>query len=206
MSAVGAGRAAAGSAGCRLDELSDEQLGAMAARGRHDAWAVLYRRSRRFLVLYARRMTRDELEVEDLVQEALTRAWESRERYDARYPYRAWVRTILRRIAYDDQRRARTFEQIVERAGGQAQGVWQGCAASHIVDDVLRAETRERLLAVLDDMRDDDRDLLLTWAEGAAPSEIAGEMGVKPGTLRSQLFRAKERFADAYRACYSGER
>lgn len=185
---------------------SDAELIKYAQEGQFGAWEILYSRSSEFLHAYALQLGVEEDMAGDLTQEALLKAWEKRDEYDNKYPFRVWVRTILRNLAYDLHRRDRTLDDLIseERERG-GEGYWMGRLNQDILSSIEGEEMREHLIPVLERLKGKDRELMLDWALGAKPREIAEETGIRSATVRSQLFRARERFSKAYMEIYGAE-
>lgn len=76
----------------------DQQLIAAAASGDSAAFSALAERHRAELHVHAYRMLGSLEDAQDAVQEALLRAWRSRETYDGRSTFRAWLYRITRII------------------------------------------------------------------------------------------------------------
>jgi RNA polymerase sigma-70 factor (ECF subfamily) len=72
----------------------DQQLIAAATSGDSAAFSALVERHRAELQLHAYRMLGSLEDAQDAVQEALLRAWRSRETYDGRSTFRAWLYRI----------------------------------------------------------------------------------------------------------------
>ena len=72
----------------------DEQLIAAATRGDSRAFSALAERHRTELQVHAYRMLGSLEDAQDAVQDALLRAWRSRETYDGRSTFRAWLYRI----------------------------------------------------------------------------------------------------------------
>lgn len=64
------------------------------------------RRARPFLLRVAEHLVKDADGAEDLVQEAVLRAWEQRDRYAGEGSYEGWVVTVMANLWKDQHRRA----------------------------------------------------------------------------------------------------
>ena len=132
----------------------------------------------------ARRLTGDAIEAEDLVQDALVRAFRAADRFDGRHP-RAWLLTILRNTHYN-RRRKRTpdlLEDEVAQRLPDPDGTADKALASGfqpLVKEALgKLSLRHRQVIALVDLDQ------LTYREAA---EL---LGVPPGTVMSRLHRAR---------------
>jgi RNA polymerase sigma-70 factor, ECF subfamily len=76
----------------RVDEYSDPQLVVAVGRYQHEALAEVYRRHGGAVLGLARRVTGNQAEAEDVVQEVFLRLWKQPERFD---PTRGALRSFL---------------------------------------------------------------------------------------------------------------
>lgn len=144
---------------------------------------------------YARSLTRDGADAEDLVQDALLRAYERRSTFRAGADLRAWLLSILHNRFVD---RMRTREAEAVRIGRVADLSPSALEAPQ--DHVVRlAQVREAFLALPEDQR---AALHLVAIEGLPYQEAAAALGVPLGTLMSRIGRARA----ALRAMEEGER
>lgn len=133
---------------------------------------------------YARALTRDEAQADDLVQDALARAFERRATFRAGANLRNWLLSILHNVFIDDCRRreaeTRRESEIANLtdlsvpAGQESRLHLQQIGQAFLT---LPAEQR----AVLH----------LVAIEGLAYQEAADALGIPVGTLMSRLSRAR---------------
>lgn len=126
---------------------------------------------------------------DDLVQDALMRAWAARDRFHAGTNFKAWTFTILRNAFYSEARRARFKGEYDE---GVAERVLQTKASqdsSVELGDVLRA---------LHMIPDTYREALMLVAVGShSYEEIAEICGIALGTVKSRICRARAMLSHA---------
>ena len=138
---------------------------------------------------YARALTRDEADAEDLVQDALLRAYEKRsgfdpERGESVQGLRGWLFSILHNV-FIDRRRARRAE--VERESDLAEnGPMAGEPAQE--HHVRLAQIRDAFMVLPEEQRSA---LHLVAIEGLGYAEAAAALGIPQGTLMSRLSRAR---------------
>lgn len=138
-------------------------------------------------------LTRNRADAEDVVQEALLRAYRAIHTFDGRYP-RAWVLTILRNTEHNRHRRKRppllNDPDSVEERGPATEA-----------DAVEQyAEDREFDQAVVDALAklpDNFRQVVeLVDIDGLAYQEAADVLDVPLGTVMSRLHRARRRIRE----------
>lgn len=126
---------------------------------------------------------------EDSVQEALARAWERLDRGDAIDRLPAWVTTVALNLARSQMRRWRSERRARDRLGAGITPSPDAPAASgvaHAVREALAAlPRRQREVTVL------------RYYLGLDVREIAEELDLAEGTVKSMLFRARQSLAVA---------
>jgi RNA polymerase sigma-70 factor (ECF subfamily) len=146
-----------------------------ALRSAYDAHGVeLYR--------YARRALGDAGQAEDAVQEAFVRAWRASDRYDpARASQRTWLFAILRNVVID-QVRARRSRPPMSPDGERP----ELASSDDAIDRVL---TAWQVDAALETLAEEHRRVLVEvhW-RGRPYAEVAAELGVPEGTVKSRVY------------------
>lgn len=133
---------------------------------------------------YARSLTRDEHDAEDLVQDTLLRAYERRAGFDAARNLRVWLLSILHN-AFVDSGRARRAEAKRALRAAEVAPEAEGPAQEH---HVRLAEVRRAFLDLPDEQR---AALHLVAIEGLSYAEAADALKIPTGTLMSRLARGR---------------
>jgi len=133
---------------------------------------------------YAVWLSRDPSIAEEVVQEALLRAWKSLDALREDEAARQWVITIVRRenARYFERKRLETVD-IDNLTPAQAGMMVAG-------DDSELNELREAIYKLEDDYREP---LVLQVLMGHSTREIAAVMGIKPGAVLTRLHRARHK-------------
>ena len=145
---------------------------------------------------YAYSLTGNWDRTDDLVQDTITRAWASLDRFEPGSNLNAWLFTILRNQFYSVHRKRR---HEVEDPDGSYAGRLRTHPEqpSHLDFE----DFREALAKIPTNHREA---LVLVGAEGLSYEEAAAVCGVPLGTLKSRVNRAREKLskllagADAY--------
>jgi RNA polymerase sigma-70 factor (ECF subfamily) len=159
-----------------------------------DAFRAFYDRTARALWNYLARLTGDRQTADDLLQETYYRFLRTHGTWDGESHRRAYLFRIATNLVHDSRRRARRavvlalpdLDQVSDRDSA-------GDLAEHAVQrtDLRRAMSR---------LRPRDRALLwLAYAQGHAHTEIAATLGVKAGSVKLLLFRARRKLAGLLR-------
>ncbi len=130
---------------------------------------------------YARRSLSDSGAAEEVVQETFIRAWRARARFDPDLgSLRTWLFAIERRIVIDHAR-SRALRQTTPLPEDLVQ----------IGDDIEKALVGWQVEEALRRLRDEHRQVLVeTYYRGRSGREVAIELGIPEGTVRSRLFYA----------------
>lgn len=137
---------------------------------------------------FAASLARDPALADDLVQEALIKAWSAIDSFQPGTNMRAWLFTILRNGFYSIKRKRR--REVGDPDGLHAAGLAE--APEH--DGRLAFADFERAFNALSD---EHREVLvLIGAEGFSCEEAARMMGVAVGTVKSRANRARKRLAE----------
>jgi RNA polymerase sigma-70 factor (ECF subfamily) len=138
------------------------------------------------LYRFALRASGDRGAAEDVVQETFLRAWRASDRYDpALASMRTWLFAIARNVIIDQARArgSRPFAAVVS-AAESPEAVDQ--LAGDVFDQVL---SRWLVEEALRHIGDEHRHVIVeTYLRGRPQAEVAAELGVPPGTVRSRLF------------------
>jgi RNA polymerase sigma-70 factor (ECF subfamily) len=133
-------------------------------------------------------------EAEDVVQEAMTKAYRNLDRFRADGSFRAWVLRIVANEASNRRRAAGRRAALALRVAAQP------AAAVDLSpeDAAVAGERRRRLVAALATLSDADRLVLAyRWFAELTEAEMADALGCRPGTVKSRLSRALGRLRAA---------
>lgn len=163
-----------------FDELLSKIDGELSLRTfAHDLTALVPR-----LRAYARSLTREADAADDLVQDALLRAWKHRDQFVSGTSLRAWTSTILRNLFLSQRRRARFSGDYDEQAAEIRLARPEAQSAVVELDDVRRA---------MEALGVDQREALrLVSIEGVSYEEGARLVGTSLGSFKSRVWRARK--------------
>ena len=137
---------------------------------------------------YAAWLCRDRAIAEDVVQEALLRAWKALDALRDDAAAKQWLLTIVRRenARYFERRRLETVD-IDNLSASQA------AMLAEAPNEEL-ADMREAIFRLDDDYREP---LVLQVLMGYSTNEIAAMMGLKQGAVLTRLHRARHKLMDS---------
>lgn len=152
-----------------------------------DTFRAFYDRTARALWAYLSRLTGDPAQADDLLQEAYYRFLRAGASFDSEAHRRNSLFRIATNLARDAHRRRRVGPLFISHEDGQVAGADEPGRRVEQATDLTRAmghlKPRERAL------------LWLAYAEGSSHREIAATLGLKMGSVKLLLFRARRRLA-----------
>lgn len=153
-----------------------------------DAFRAFYERTARGLWAYLARVTSDREMADDLLQEAFYRFLRAGVAYESETHRRNSLYRIATNLARDARRR-NLVRSVCGLVGDSIESVPSANGAGETEKKADFERAMERL-------KPRDRAMLwLAYAEGASHTEIADTLGIRPGSLKTMLFRARRRLA-----------
>ncbi|MEV8467199.1 RNA polymerase sigma factor [Fluviibacterium sp. DFM31] len=137
---------------------------------------------------FARSLTRNSAAADDLVQDAVVKAWGNIDKFQVGTNMRAWLFTILRNTFYSQYRKRR--REIEDPDGALA-----GQLSEKPAHDgrLVMADFK----TAFDQLNDEQREvLILVGAEGFSYEDAAEMCGCAVGTIKSRTNRARKRLAE----------
>jgi RNA polymerase sigma-70 factor (ECF subfamily) len=147
----------------------------------------------------ARRLTGNDDEAEDLVQETYARALGKEAQFTPGTNLRAWLFRILRNAHVDRWRRARTSpvrERLEDDDPPDDAGGTRELLRGDEELERLRRVVSSEIEAALRALPVDARTIILLDLEGLGEAEIADVLGCAQGTVKSRLSRARARLRE----------
>ncbi len=127
-------------------------------------------------------------DADDACQEAFVKAWRALPSFRAGSPFRPWILRIVTNEARNRRRSAGRRTGLALRA---AEDRPSSDAAPSPESAVLDQESRAALLAAVNALRDDDREVIgARYFLELSEAETADALGIARGTVKSRLSRA----------------
>ncbi|AGZ38762.1 ECF subfamily RNA polymerase sigma-24 subunit [Actinoplanes friuliensis DSM 7358] len=135
------------------------------------------------MLAYATQLTRDRAAAEDVVQEALVRAWRHPDSLvNGKGSVRGWLLTVVRNIVTDQVRARRARATEVRET--PVETAIEGDHAEQVVNSVVVVDALSRLST-------EHREVLeQVYLLGSTVAEAAKALGIPPGTVKSRSFYA----------------
>jgi RNA polymerase sigma-70 factor, ECF subfamily len=161
-----------------------------------EAFRGFYDRTARTLRAYLARVTGDAALADDLLQESYYRFLRSRTGYENEAHRRNALFRIATNLIHDSRRRARVAPLVAEGSALNTAASPGGPEATERATDLRRAMAH---------LKPRERELLwLAYAQGSSHREIAESLGLRTGSVKLLLFRARRRLASLLRGGRSG--
>lgn len=159
--------------------------------GDADAFAEVVARYQRRLFALALMLTREPSAAEEVAQDAFVRAFSHLDGYDERRPFYPWLATIAVRLAQNWQtQRAR----VVAREGRALDPDLDSAAAVDPLAALIADEQGRRLWQSVAALPAGERAAaILYYRQEMGVRDIARALGVTSGTVKTFLFRARQR-------------
>lgn len=160
-----------------------------------EMFAAFYGRTSRALWAYLSRMTRSPHLADDLLQESYYRFLRARGTYESEAHRRHSLFRIATNLMRDGYRRSRT------RPTTSIDGEGEELAAPQTGEDIARqSHARLDLNKAMASLKPREREMLwLAYAQGSSHREIAAVFGLRAGSIKLILFRARRRLASLLR-------
>ncbi|MBO5692851.1 MAG: RNA polymerase sigma factor [Tidjanibacter sp.] len=172
--------------------LSDAQLVVLALDGDSEAFATLFRRYREEIFsLCLQRTSGNREDANDLVQETFVKVYVNLGKYDPKFTFGQWIYTIARNAFIDHVRRRRE-EMSIEMIGRGVglSPVFDEGADEHIMNEQHSAQLERCMAALPEKYR---KMAEMRFERELSYEEIAHQVGLPIGTVKTQIHRARER-------------
>jgi RNA polymerase sigma-70 factor, ECF subfamily len=167
-----------------------------ARAGDSDAFRLLVEQHSRSIFRLAFRMTGNEQDAEDVVQETFLRAYKQLNRYEARSSFSTWLFRIATNYSLDLIRMRKRHEDKRERGTDEERDILQNIAMDTPGPDrvVYGSQVRDRVNAALDELSPQERTaFVLRHFEGLSIEEIGATLGTGANATKHSIFRAVQK-------------
>jgi RNA polymerase sigma-70 factor (ECF subfamily) len=179
----------------------ERELVRQCLRGDQDACASLVQEYAAMVGTVIWRATGDHEAVEDLAQETFLRVFRGLRYFDARSKLSTWIYTIAHRVAIDHARQHRVRASGFEEEG--VRGTYQRDPESAAAHDELDRIVRGQLETLPDKYR---LPLVYATLDELDYQTIAAMLKVKPGTVKTLVFRARQMLRERVEAVLAERR
>jgi RNA polymerase sigma factor (sigma-70 family) len=179
------------------DALGEGELVTLAKAGHRDAFRAIMTRCNQRLFRVARGVVRDEIEAEDVLQEAYTRAFAKLDSFRGEASLLTWLTRITINEARGRLRKRRNTVDLDQVEAAQQEGAQVIIFPSSLNGDgpeadAGRAQMRRLIEHAVDDLPEAFRMVfIMRDVDECTIEETAANLGIKPETVKTRLFRAR---------------
>lgn len=190
-------------------ELSDETAVARARAGDADAFRVLVERHSHPLFRLAFRMTGNEQDAEDMVQETLLRAYRRIDKFDERASFRTWLYRIAVNCSLDLVRLRKRRSELAGPVDPDMDDPLDSLPAPGPTPDrmAMSEQARSRIAVALEELSVSEKTaFVLRHFENLCIEDVSRVMECRPGAARHSVFRAVQKLRRALKPLVSAAR
>ena len=156
------------------------------------AFGELVRRHQSQVRNFLRKLTRDFELADDLAQDAFLHAWDKLHTYAGKGSFVGWLLKVAYTTFLQSKRKSNRYGEIIEQFGGDRE-----VAGNHQTIDNQEVTDLDKFLAVLTE--EERAVMILSYACGMSHREIGEATSLPIGTVKSIIFRGKEKIRDRFK-------
>jgi len=135
---------------------------------------------------FLRKLAADPSDADDLAQEAFLHAWDKLQTFSGRGSFIGWLLKVAYTTFLQSKRKSKRYAEILDEVGHVAQ--LESRSYTQNSDEV---SDLDKLLAVLTE--EERAIMVMSYACGLSHREIGEATGLPVGTIKSVIFRGKEK-------------
>jgi len=155
------------------------------------AFGELIRRHQSQVRNFLRKLTANPVEADDLAQEAFLHAWDKLQTFSGRGSFIGWLLKVAYTTFLQSKRKAKRYAEVIDEAGHVAQ-----LESRSYAQDSDEVSDLDKLLAVL--TKEERAILVMSYACGLSHREIGEATALPVGTVKSVIYRAKEKIRTSF--------
>jgi RNA polymerase sigma-70 factor (ECF subfamily) len=177
-----------------IEEESDKNLARMSFEGSEDASRELVKRYGERIKNHIQTLVPDTRDAEDISQEVFAKAFQMIGSYDSKYAFSTWIYTIARNSSIDFIRKrkinAKSFEDLM--GGEESNSAYRLVPSPE--EHLIFEQEIEKIKNAIDSLPEQYRVVAeMRFIHEYAYEEMARELGLPLGTIKTRIKRAKER-------------
>jgi len=155
------------------------------------AFGELIRRHQSQVRNFLRKLAADPFEADDLAQEAFLHAWNKLQTFSGRGSFIGWLLKVAYTTFLQSKRKSKRYAEILDEAGHVAR-----LESRSYTQDSDEVSDLDKLLAVL--TKEERAILVMSYACGLSHREIGEATALPVGTVKSVIYRAKEKIRTSF--------
>jgi RNA polymerase sigma-70 factor (ECF subfamily) len=181
-------------------EMTDATFVTKARSGDTDAFRVLVERHSRSLFRLGFRMTGNEQDAEDVVQESFLRAYRQLAKFDERASFGTWLYRIAMNCSLDLVRSRKRRSEQMAPVDSEMDDPMMSLPSGDPQPDrlAMSGEVRERVSEAMNELSASERTaFVLRHFEGMCIEDVSRVLGCQPGAAKHSVFRAVQKLRRA---------
>lgn len=155
-----------------------------------------------FLYNFALKLTQNQDAAKDLVQETSMKAFRYKEKFQMGTNFKGWIATIMRNTFITNYRKNQKKRTVSEPVEELAYGLESKTILSNQAEVNLRMQ---ELMKMFDEISDLYSVPFLLHYRGYEYQEIAEQLNLPMGTIKSRIFTARQKMKELIQARYTEE-
>lgn len=150
----------------------------------------------KYLIIFAKQLTRNEDDAHDLLQETFLKALTYRDKYVVQNNFKAWVYTIMKNIFINNYRRNKKAKTIIDQTDNLYFMNYNKQSKETNPESIMATQELQKGINQLDA---DFRRAFDMYNEGYKYKEIADDLDLTIGTVKSRIFYSRKKLMDNLR-------
>lgn len=142
---------------------------------------------------FAMNFTRNSDDADDLVQDTLFKALKYKDHFSDGTNFKGWLYTIMRNIFLNNCKKNQLRNKIFTRTTGNLSPDWKAISENNIHVSLVEKE----ITAAINSLKDDLKIPFRLMMEGYLYDEVAVQVNVPTGTIKSRIFNARKKLMTA---------
>jgi len=155
------------------------------------AFGELIRRHQSQVRNFLRRLAADSSEADDLAQEAFLHAWDKLQTFSGRGSFIGWLLKVAYTTFLQSKRKSKRYAEVLDEAGYVAQ-----VESRSYTQESNETADLDKFLAVLTE--EERAIMVMSYACGLSHREIGEATGLPVGTVKSVIYRGKEKIRTSF--------
>ncbi len=165
--------------------------------GQRQLYAKIQKKYNRMVTSVIRRVVRNELDIQDLVQETYIKAYQALASYDKKYSFSSWLMKIATNHAIDflRKRKLETVSIMNQSNDSDEDDYIIQIPDTNLLPDqsLTQKELSETINKIISSLPENFRQIIiLRFQQELDYNEIAEQLKIPLGTVKATLFRAKK--------------
>ena len=155
------------------------------------AFGELIRRHQSQVRNFLRKLARDETLADDLAQDCFLHAWDKIHTFTGSGSFIGWLLKVAYTTFLQSKRKSKRYAEVLDEAGHVAD-----LESRSYTQDQEEVSDLDKLLAVLTE--EERAIMVMSYACGLSHREIGDATGLPVGTVKSVIFRGKEKIRTSF--------